>query len=259
MSAWKQQLGRIPQGTHCAALPFQVYLISDIAQWNADRSSDAVFGGKGRHHRIYSATLIDCLNTRCQKLFGETEELLGLEYLFRAWVNWDPSCSRTSSTMDLVPRKRWFSLDTPIQARTTKLTTATWRCETAFWMSLCPASPSQPMTSTVNPPEFEDACSPNPRPGFQKLETFYCLLVESCLAENKFSLTTEKSLKPGMQWRNMISSHRSLISCTGPTWVTPSSVGRNGMILLPPPSSRGSRWLSVTHRLNKTSVPSTIG
>ncbi|XP_047674040.1 uncharacterized protein LOC113654746 [Tachysurus fulvidraco] len=67
---------------HFAARPFQVYLISGIAQWNADRSSDAVFGGKGRRHRIYSATLNDCLNTRCQKLLGETEELLGLEYLF---------------------------------------------------------------------------------------------------------------------------------------------------------------------------------
>ncbi|KAK3536064.1 hypothetical protein QTP70_026481, partial [Hemibagrus guttatus] len=71
-----------------------VYLISSIARWNADRISDAVFGGKGRHHRVYSAPLIDHLNTRCQQLFGETvednfrapadvpsQELLGLEYL----------------------------------------------------------------------------------------------------------------------------------------------------------------------------------
>ena len=54
-----------------------------------------MFGGKGRQHRTYSAPLIDRLNTRCQKLFGETveenfrapadihsNELLGLEYLF---------------------------------------------------------------------------------------------------------------------------------------------------------------------------------
>lgn len=82
-------------GPHCAARPYQVYLISGIARWNSDRSSDAVFGGKGRHHRIYSAPLIDRLNTRCQQLFGEpvevnfrgpadltSNELLGLEYLF---------------------------------------------------------------------------------------------------------------------------------------------------------------------------------
>lgn len=59
------------------------------------RSSDAVFGGKGRTHRTYSAPLIERLNTRCRKLFGEavednfrtpaavtSNELLGLEYLF---------------------------------------------------------------------------------------------------------------------------------------------------------------------------------
>ncbi|XP_034051562.1 uncharacterized protein LOC117532359 isoform X2 [Gymnodraco acuticeps] len=82
-------------GPHCAARPYQVYLISGIARWNCDRSSDAVFGGKGRHHRTYSAPLIHRLNTRCQQLFGETveenfrapaevdsNELLGLEYLF---------------------------------------------------------------------------------------------------------------------------------------------------------------------------------
>lgn len=55
-----------------------------------------MYGGKGRRHRNYSAPLIERLNTRCQQLFGETveenfrapadvasDELLGLEYLFR--------------------------------------------------------------------------------------------------------------------------------------------------------------------------------
>lgn len=54
-----------------------------------------MFGGRGRHNRVYSAPLIDRLNSRCQQLFGETveenfrapadvqsDELLGLEYLF---------------------------------------------------------------------------------------------------------------------------------------------------------------------------------
>ncbi|XP_034563347.1 uncharacterized protein LOC117829784 [Notolabrus celidotus] len=81
---------------HCAASHYQVYLISGIARWNSDRSSDAVFYGKARHYRVYSAPLIDRLNTRCQQLFGETveenfrahadvasNELLRLEYLFR--------------------------------------------------------------------------------------------------------------------------------------------------------------------------------
>ncbi|XP_076843566.1 uncharacterized protein LOC143488628 [Brachyhypopomus gauderio] len=91
---YKAQPNMIP-GPHSAARPYQVYLISDIARWNSDRNSDAVFGGKGRHHRTYSAPLIDRLNTCCQQLFDETVEenfrapadipfieLLGLEYLF---------------------------------------------------------------------------------------------------------------------------------------------------------------------------------
>ncbi|XP_047667899.1 uncharacterized protein LOC125140999 [Tachysurus fulvidraco] len=187
-------------GPHCAARPFQVFLISCIARWNAD----AVFGGKGPHYRVYSAPLINCLNTWCQKLFGETKELLGLEYLFsQSMGESGPPCSRISSEM-------------------------------AFWMSPRPASLSTADdNSTVNPPAFEDACSPNPLPGFQKLETFCSLLVEICLAENKLSLTTEQRCKILEAWnagRNMISSHRSLISCTGPTGVTPSTVGRKGMM-----------------------------
>ncbi|XP_039658217.1 uncharacterized protein LOC120560109 isoform X2 [Perca fluviatilis] len=31
------------------ARPYQVYLISGVARWNSDRSSGAVFGGRGRH------------------------------------------------------------------------------------------------------------------------------------------------------------------------------------------------------------------
>ena len=33
--------------------PFQVYLLSDIARWSADREASAVFGRKGRQNRIY--------------------------------------------------------------------------------------------------------------------------------------------------------------------------------------------------------------
>lgn len=83
-------------GPHCAARPFQVYLISGIARWNADRAADSVYGKKGRNNRIYSSPLIQRLNSRCKDLFGEHEieepnyrapaissdELLGLEYLF---------------------------------------------------------------------------------------------------------------------------------------------------------------------------------
>ncbi|KAK1888878.1 Non-toxic nonhemagglutinin type D [Dissostichus eleginoides] len=95
LEGFHKSLPHMIPGPHCAARPYQVYLISGIARWNCDRSSDVVFGGKGRRHRTYSAPLIHRLNTRCQQLFGETveenfrapaevdsNELLGLEYLF---------------------------------------------------------------------------------------------------------------------------------------------------------------------------------
>ncbi len=83
-------------GPHCAARPYQVYLLSGIARWNADRSSSAVFGQQGQRHLQYSSSLIQRLNMRCRTLFGDdhmvernfrppavpSSELLGLEYLF---------------------------------------------------------------------------------------------------------------------------------------------------------------------------------
>ncbi|XP_017576457.2 uncharacterized protein LOC108441441 [Pygocentrus nattereri] len=95
LEGFHKALPNMIPGPHCAAHPYQVYLISGIARWNSDRTSTAVFGGRGKHHRIYSAPLIDCLNTRCRQLIGETVEdnfrapadvpsnkLIGLEYLF---------------------------------------------------------------------------------------------------------------------------------------------------------------------------------
>ncbi|XP_044070502.1 uncharacterized protein LOC122884538 [Siniperca chuatsi] len=57
----------------------------------------------------------------------------------RAPVNLDPSLFRTLSTMDLVQRRRWFSLGSPIQIlRQTRRTRATWRHMTVCWMPSCP-------------------------------------------------------------------------------------------------------------------------
>ncbi|XP_056432004.1 uncharacterized protein LOC130370300 [Gadus chalcogrammus] len=81
-------------GPHCAAVPFQVYLLSGIARWNSDRESGSVKGQKGRKNLVYMSPLIDRLNKRCQDLFGEVEEInfrppvpageerIGLKYLF---------------------------------------------------------------------------------------------------------------------------------------------------------------------------------
>ncbi|KAL7866034.1 hypothetical protein SRHO_G00112810 [Serrasalmus rhombeus] len=75
LEGFHKALSNMIPGPHCAARPYQVYLISGIARWNSDRASDAVFDGGGWHHRIYSALLIDRLNTCCRHLFGE--ECLG--------------------------------------------------------------------------------------------------------------------------------------------------------------------------------------
>lgn len=70
LEGYHKSLPQMIPGPHCAAKPYQVYLISGIVRWNSDRSSDGVFGGRGRHHRVYSAPLIDRLKSLCQLLFG---------------------------------------------------------------------------------------------------------------------------------------------------------------------------------------------
>ncbi|KAJ4921702.1 hypothetical protein JOQ06_002002, partial [Pogonophryne albipinna] len=172
LEGFHKSLPHMIPGPHCAARPYQVYLISGIARWNCDRSSDAVFGGKGQRHRTYSAPLIHRLNNRCQQLFGETveenfrapaevdsDELLGLEYLFsQSTERWESHCEGDNVQDAILPH----------------ITLVTDE------------------TSTVNPPAFEDACSQNPLPGFQQLERFCSLLVEMGLIDDKLSLVTEQ-------------------------------------------------------------------
>ncbi|XP_066289153.1 uncharacterized protein [Branchiostoma lanceolatum] len=81
-------------GPHCAAIPFQVYLLSGIARWNANREAGSVLGLKGRRNTVYTNPLIHRLNERGKRFFGEEEEVnfrppvpvgeekIGLEYLF---------------------------------------------------------------------------------------------------------------------------------------------------------------------------------
>ncbi|KAJ4929104.1 hypothetical protein JOQ06_004723 [Pogonophryne albipinna] len=75
-----------------------------------------------------------------------------------------------------VQARRWFSpgsqLQIQRQMRRTRATGSHIARETMCWMPSCPTSHSSDETSTVNPPAFEDACSQNPLPGFQQLETF---------------------------------------------------------------------------------------
>nr|XP_008281292.1 PREDICTED: uncharacterized protein LOC103358197 [Stegastes partitus] len=205
-------------GPHCAARPYQVYLISGIARWNSDRSSDAVFGGRGQRHRNYSAPLTDRLNTRCQLLFGETveenfrapaavssNELLGLEYLFSQ----STGESGPFSLQDIVkdgpdPEEEVVQpgQPDPDEAYLSDVEPH----DDILEADLPHITLTNEETGTVHPPALEDACSQNPLPGFQNLETFCSLLVEIGLTEDKLSLTTEQRSKVLAAW-NAVEEH----------------------------------------------------
>ncbi|XP_056587094.1 uncharacterized protein LOC130407831 [Triplophysa dalaica] len=176
-------------GPHCAARPYQVYLISGIARWNSDCSSDAVFGGKGRKLRSYSAPLIERLNTRCQQQTVEknfrapaavtSNELLGLEYLLSQSTGESVGLSLSDLSKDgPSPEEEVVQPDEP--------------------------DPNEEDEAYQSDPEAdqdrEDTCSPNPLPGFQQLDNFCSLLVEIGKTENRLSLMTEQRNRLVAAW-----------------------------------------------------------
>ncbi|XP_017564809.1 uncharacterized protein LOC108434293 isoform X2 [Pygocentrus nattereri] len=219
LEGFHKTLPNMIPGPHCAARPYQVYLISGIARWNSDRTSDAVFGGRGRHHRIYCAPLIDRLNTRCRQLFGESveenfqapadvpsNELLGLEYLF------SQSTGESFSLQDIVndgpsPEEEVVHPEQPDTGEADEAYHSDVEAHgDALDADLPHITLTSDETSTVHAPAFEDACSPNPLPGFQKLEMFCSLLVEIGLTEDKLSLTTEQRNRALEAW-NAVEEH----------------------------------------------------
>ncbi|XP_039530308.1 uncharacterized protein LOC120480951 [Pimephales promelas] len=218
LEGFHKALPHMIPGPHCAARPYQVYLISGIARWNSDRSSDAVFGGRGRHRRVYSAPLIDRLNSRCKQLFGETveenfrapaavqsNELLGLEYLFsqstgeafslEGIVNdgpgpeeevIQPGQADSDDEADEADEAYQSDEDHPTVQPHMTLTSSE--------------------TATVNPPAFEDVCSENPLPGFQKLEAFCAALVEVGLTDQTLLLNTAQRNRILEAW-NVVEEH----------------------------------------------------
>ncbi|XP_034144756.1 uncharacterized protein LOC114832433 [Esox lucius] len=221
LEGFHKALPNMIPGPHCAARPYQVYLISGIARWNSDRSGDAVFGGKGRHHRTYSAPLIDRLNARCQQLFGETveenfrapadvssNELLGLEYLFSQ----STGESGPFSLQDIVndgpgPEEEVLRPGQPDPDDADEAYQSDVEAHDRALDAVLPhITLTSDETATVHPPAFEDACSPNPLPGFPKLEMFCSVLVEIGLAEEKLSLTTEQRNQVLKAW-NAVEEH----------------------------------------------------
>ncbi|XP_037619327.1 uncharacterized protein LOC119484539 [Sebastes umbrosus] len=222
LEGFHKSLPHMIPGPHCAARPYQVYLISGIARWNSDRSSDAVFGGKGRHHRTYSAPLIDRLNTRCRRLFGEaveenfrapadvpSNELLGLEYLFSQSTGQSGTFSLRDSVNDGPDPDE--EVVQPGQPDPDPEADEAYQSDVEAHDNVLDAivphiTLTSEETSTVQPPAFEDACSPNPLPGFQKLEKFCSVLVDIGLTEDKLSLSTEQRNKVLEVW-NAVEEH----------------------------------------------------
>ncbi|XP_074467496.1 uncharacterized protein LOC141753071 [Sebastes fasciatus] len=219
LEGFHKSLPHMIPGPHCAARPYQVYLISGIARWNSDRSSDAVFGGKGRHHRTYSAPLIDRLNTRCRQLFGETveenfrapadvpsNELLGLEYLFSQ----STGQSGAFSLQDIVtdgpdPEEEVVQPGQPDPDPEADESDVEAH-DDVLDATLPHITLTSDETSTVHPLAFEDACGSKPLPGFQKLEKFCSVLADIGLTEDKLSLSTEQRNKVLEVW-NAVEEH----------------------------------------------------
>ncbi|XP_038133118.1 uncharacterized protein LOC119778093 [Cyprinodon tularosa] len=135
---------KIP-GPHCAARPYQVYLISGNASWNADRRSQAVFGVKGQRLSTYSEPLMARLNNNYRLLFGEpvdinfhapadvtSAELLRLEYLFSQSTGESAPFS-FKDIMVLILMRRWLNLGNRNQ---TRLMRATQRTLVTSWFLL---------------------------------------------------------------------------------------------------------------------------
>ncbi|XP_038071853.1 uncharacterized protein LOC119740580 [Patiria miniata] len=201
-------LPKMIPGPHCDPRPFQVYLLSGIARWNADREASAVFGRKGRKHRIYSGPLINRLNTRCRALFGEEEieeenfripaesndELLGLEYLFMQSTGSTDEMHITSSTAlrDEGPTEEEEvmtneesdeGLDDGYNSEA-DLTQGT--AVTPVHMVVTTNE-----TAEALDPACEDVCGMNPLPGFAKVEKLSQLLTNIATDEGKLALSAE--------------------------------------------------------------------
>ncbi|XP_028258098.1 uncharacterized protein LOC114433653 [Parambassis ranga] len=202
-----------------------------------------------------TAPLIHRLNTRCQYLFGETveenfqiptdvpsDELLGLEYLFRQ------STGESFSLQDIVddgpgPDEEVVQPGQPDPEEGDEAYHSdTEACGEGLDAVLPHITLTRDETSTAHPPAVEDACSLNPLPGFKKLEMFCSALVEIGLSDDHLSLTAEQRdelLQLWKLWRSMISSLTSSTSCTGHTHCTAAPGETTWLRLL---WYRESRW-----------------
>ncbi|XP_057709694.1 uncharacterized protein LOC130927717 isoform X2 [Corythoichthys intestinalis] len=213
--------GMIP-GPHCGAVPFQVYLLSGIARWNADREACNIKGQKGRVHRLYSTPLIHRINKRCQEFFHRIEEVnhrlpvpthderLGLEYLL------------AQSTDEFNVREHYSKASATILAtedhddeseEEEKKEEAIEEDDDAGYNSDRETQGSAPLGQLLQlteravaselDPCAEDVCSLHHLPGYQHVETLSRVLVEIALEEGKLSLTDSVRQRVLAAWNQL--------------------------------------------------------
>ncbi|XP_029980231.1 uncharacterized protein LOC115412079 [Sphaeramia orbicularis] len=218
-------------GPHCAAVPFQVYLLSGIARWNADREAACVRGQKGRRYRVYVSPLIDRLNRRCQEMFGRVEEenyippvppgdeLIGLEYLFSqssADFSVQGHYTETRETIqeeeeEEEEEERAATSDTDVPEEEGEdpgyATDGEGDALAPLRSSLCL---TELTVASELDPCAEDVCGPNHLPGYQHVEELSRVLVEIALEEGKLALTESTRQRVIGAWNQLDLHDRSI-------------------------------------------------
>ncbi|XP_053271555.1 uncharacterized protein LOC128429789 isoform X3 [Pleuronectes platessa] len=220
-------LPRMFPGPHCAAVPFQVYLLSGIAHWNSDRESGSVKGQKGRKNRVYMSPLIDRLNKRCQDLFGEVEEInfrppvppgeerIGLEYLFAQSSQPFSASEHYAQTRETLQTVEDEDDEEEVAADTEESTEDDVGYATdAESDDLGPLKRNLVLTDQVvaseHDPCVEDVCGPNHLPGYQHVEELSSILVEIALEEGKLALSDSTRERVVSAWNKLDLHDRSI-------------------------------------------------
>nr|XP_021326769.1 uncharacterized protein LOC101885269 [Danio rerio] len=218
-------------GPHCAAVPFQVYLLAGIARWNSNRESASVQGRKGRKHMVYMSPLVHRLNQRCQELFGEVEEAnyrppvpagderIGLEYLFSQSSEPFSAPDHYAQTRETLQADEDEDEDVPAGVAEEEEELQEEDDDVGYSSdrerdSLTPLRNRLCLTDQAVAAEFdpcvEDVCGPNHLPGYQHVEDLCKVLVEIALEEGKLALNESTRQKVISAWNKLDLHDRSI-------------------------------------------------
>lgn len=205
-------------GPRCAAVPFQVYLLSGIARWNSDRESAAVKGKKGRKYHVYASPLIHRLNERCKKLFGEVEEvnfrppvpvgneMIGLEFLFsQSNASFSTTSHYHETKEDLMQNNDdGDEVTDDVEEETDDEDDGF--CEVSE-ENISPLKVTVSLTddavTSEQDPCIEDVCGPNHLPGYQHVEQLSNTLISIGLEEGKLALSSQQRQQVIDAWNQL--------------------------------------------------------